>query len=186
MKNHISLVYVITVALMASSCFLFDQSADESIGSVHIEAALVADTCGPGVNTNGSTMDYDVELQRNGETIRWLSPWGSVSGALTDDDEFVIEVGDQWIVRDADPWLGDPGCAMQQLERISGTIEFETIEDENDVSEEVVSSITATHESFIAPTTGSDCSNLLGISEGTYLTLPCQIAYDIVGTPLED
>lgn len=145
---------------------------------------LVADTCGPGTVSSGSTMSYEVELSRRGSALVWVGPGGTFQGSLTDDDEFCIEVTNSWQVRQPDPWYDDPGCQMNRIERLCGTLELAE-GDQSEMEVEQVTSVTARHEFFVSYVTGTSCPELLGISEGQYLALPCQVVYDIEGLSIE-
>ncbi len=87
-------------------------------------------------------------------------------------------------MRDPDPWMEDPGCDMSQIERLCGTLDLQA-DDENSLESEQVVSLTARHEVFVAPSEGSYCPELIGISSGQYLSLPCQVVYDMSGDALE-
>lgn len=170
--------------LAGGGCFLFDQQTGDSLGRVEVNALLVTDTCGPGTVSAGPSLHYEVEVQRQGSSLTWVGPSGRFTGTLSGDDEFCIELNRSWHVRDPDPWLDDPGCDMSQIERLCGTIETEVL-DEGGVESEQITSLTARHEVFVSYNLGSNCTNLVGITEGQYLTLPCQVVYDMTGTPLE-
>lgn len=185
MKTYIKYSLVVAFSLTLSSCFLFEQSSSENLGHIHVSAILVADTCGPGVVSSGSSMAYDIELQRNGSAITWIGPGGSRSGTMTDDENFCIELSANWNERESDPWLGDPGCEMVHLEQLCGTLEFEDQETDEETGP-IVARITATHEAYVSGTQGSDCSDQIGITEGLYLSLPCQVVYEITGERAED
>lgn len=186
MKTYIYPLTVV-VALLSGGCFLFDQSEDEPLGTVHVEALLVADTCGPGMTSGDPTMSYEVDLRRSGDTLHWSGPAGSHQGSFASDDEFCIEINASWHVRDPDPWYGDPGCDMVRQERLCGELAFS--ENQDDVAGEDLQQVvrmTARHEAFISGNTGSDCSDQIGLSAGQFLALPCQVAYTLTGAPLED
>lgn len=187
-SNHIFKHTILILTALTASCFLFDQSTEETLGQVHVEAALVADSCGPQTVSMGSTMSYEVELSRSGDSLRWMGPSGSIEGAFLSGDEFCIELADSWHVRDADPWYGDPGCEMQRVERLCGVLELEEepLDDASEGAAPVLVGLTGRHEAFISGTEGSDCSDQLGLQEGQYLALPCQVVYDLVGTAIED
>ncbi len=184
MKTYIVKSCLIVAVLLGSSCFLFEQSNAENIGHVMVEAILVADTCGPGTVSAGPTMSYEVELNRSGDSLTWHGPGGTVQGFFTSDDEFCIELGSQWHVRDADLWFGDPGCDMTRVERLCGTLTFAEPELEDEPAQ--VTSLTARHEAFVANVGGTNCDDQVGISEGQYLALPCQVAYELVGISAEE
>ncbi len=187
MKTYTKQLLLLALVSAASGCFLFDQPApEETIGSVHVDAVLAADTCGPGSFPGGPSMSYEVEIQRSGDTLHWLGPGGEVQGSFTSDTTFCIELNDLWHVRDADPWYGDPGCDMQRIERLCGTLEFEDAVDETGADIQQLIGLTARHEAFVAGTQTSNCSDQIGVSTGQYLTLPCQVAYELVGSPAFD
>jgi hypothetical protein len=168
-------------ALSAGGCFLVDQQSTENLGRVAVSASLSIDTCGPGTVSAGPSLEYEVNLERQGSTLMWNGPSGRFTGTLSGDDRFCIELDRGWHVRDADPWLEDPGCDMSQIERLCGTIVTEERED----GAEEVASLTARHEVFVSSNPGSNCVELVGITQGQYLTLPCQVIYEMTGTPAE-
>lgn len=178
---------VIAVALLSGGCFLFDQSEDEPLGSVHVEALLVADTCGPGVTSGDPTMSYEVDLRRSGDTLHWSSPGEAYQGTFSSDDEFCIVLNAEWHVRDPDPWYDDPGCSMVRQERLCGEVAFSQSEtDASGAALQQVVNLTARHEAFISGNTGSDCSDQIGLAAGQFLSLPCQVAYTLTGSAIEE
>lgn len=180
MQTYTKRALVLAVAVASGGCFLMDQSNEVELGRVEVNALLVADTCGPGTVSAGPSMEYEVELRRNGSTLLWDGPGGTVRGTFLSGDEFCIELARSWHVRDPDPWFDDPGCDMSQIERLCGTLEL--VEgDASQMETERVTSLTARHEAFVSHDTGSVCTELVGISEGQYLTLPCQVVYDLEG-----
>ena len=186
MKPSKTLVTTAALLIGTSGCFLFDSAGtEEDLGELHIEAQLVADTCGPGAFPEGPSMAYDVDLRRQGDTLYWVGPSGTVLGRFSSDRDFCIQLDDQWHVRDADPWYDDPGCDLRRIERLCGTLDFAQETDETGAVSERVTSLVGRHEAFVSGTETSDCSDQVGVSEGQYLTLPCQITYELQGAPVE-
>ena len=184
MKIYKYFVLIVFSLMSSGGCFLVEQSSDENLGRVEVSALLVADTCCPGTVSSGPNMRFDVELHRQGSVLTWHGPGGRYQGSLTSDNQFCIDASRGWHVRDPDPWLGDPGCDISQIERLCGTLELETA-DEGSLDTDQVLSLTARHELYVSPGNGSVCDELIGLSSGQYLALPCQVVYDMTGDALE-
>jgi len=186
MKHYIFSIATLVCSFTLSGCFLFEQPEEEPLGAVHVDALLVSDTCGPGITTGEPTMSYDVEIRRSGDSIVWSGPAGTVQGTFSSDESFCIEQSSQWHVRDADPWYEDPGCDMVSIERLCGTLTLESVSDASEADSQEVTGLLGRHEAFISGTTGSNCSDQVGVAEGQYLDLPCQITYSLTGVQLQD
>ena len=171
------------LAVTLHGCFLFDQSSATRLGVVEVSAVRVSDTCGPGLDTGGAAVTYSVELSVSGSTLTWAGPAGRAQGRYDGAGGFCIELAGTWHVRDADPWYGDPGCDMVSLERLCGTVEVTEEESPAGTVDTRAAGLSARHETFLAPADGSYCPELIGLSAGQFLALPCGVAYELTGTP---
>jgi hypothetical protein len=179
----------VAAALLATvglpGCFLFGESDTTLIGRFAVEARLVADSCGPGTVDADPLLQYNVELRQGGSVVTWDGPGLTLQGPLGADDQFCIDDSSTWKVREADLWLEDPGCSMTRIERLCALLEDLKEVDTVEEGEPLASSFTGRHELFISHEGGSDCTDQLGLADGQYLTLPCQVTYDIVGQLVE-
>jgi hypothetical protein len=184
--NNRTLWALALLALPAGGCFLFDLGGDdddgeeEPLAGVHVDAVLSNDTCGPTMTSAGAYTEYDVDLSRSGDRLVWDGPGGRFEAALSDDGEFCIELDAQWHVRDADEFYGVAACDMVRIERLCGALSFE-----GEGDEETVTGMTGRHDAAVSAATGADCRDQIGVGNGLYLALPCQVAYTLTGTPNE-
>jgi hypothetical protein len=121
----------------------------------------------------------------SGSTLTWVGPGSQASGTCDEDGRFSIEITRTWNVRDPDPWSGDPGCDMMEVERLSGTLVLDEQERDGGATERAVQSLDGRHELYDAAQSGTSCPELIGVQSGQVLALPCQVAYELTGTPAD-
>jgi hypothetical protein len=183
-RRSLVLVALAAVAPSASGCFLFDLGNDDTdaapLAAMHVEAVLVTDTCGATMTSGGALVEYDVDISRSGDRLIWDGPGGRFETTVSDDGQFCIEYDAQWHVRDADLFYGIAACDMVQIERLCGAL---TVEGEGE--DETVTGMTGRHDATVSGATGADCRDRIGVGNGLYLALPCQVAYTLTGSPTD-
>lgn len=148
-------------------------------------ARIESNTCGPGAVQAPGSAEFEVEIRRQGETGWWI-PEGlaPVMGVLDDRGTFEFAVSGQIAVRAEDPVQGLAPCSLDKVDEVRGTI-VQGPADEADAAPEGGAATLAAEEALsFGATSGSDCSDQLGVGTGQFLALPCQVRYSLEGAEL--
>ncbi len=153
----------------------------DAVGTYRVAARLEENGCGPSTPASVSA-EFDVEIRREGETGFWI-PQGQppVTGVLDDRGIFLFQVAARLVVREEDPVLGLAACVLDRIDEVRGTV---TVADEADASAAPDGRLLGEQTLSVAAASGADCSDRIGLAEGQFLGLPCQIRYALEGDEL--
>lgn len=136
------------------------------IGLFSVDAHQSANTCGNGALDSPMDWNFDVRLSREIGIIYWNNGAEYVQGELesdkhsfTFDAQVVVDMRDQ----NSPAWL--PPCSVTRHDRSNGRLA------EDDAT------FTGTLTYDFAPTTDSDCSDLVTSTPQVFAVLPCAMTY---------
>lgn len=136
----------------------------EPVGTYAVTASLGESSCGPGIGDAGPRQ-FEVELRRDGEVGYWIGLDGVARvGRIDEQGAYSFRLEQRIQVRAGDAQTTP--CLMDQVDVVSGTAS---------------SSLTGTEALAIAVTPGADCSDQMGITTGKFLSLPCEIRWELEG-----
>jgi hypothetical protein len=167
-------------SLLLSACNPGDLPGRE-VGTFRVSARLDENGCGPSAQASVS-VEFDVEIRRDGDRGYWI-PQGQapVSGVLDERGAFLFQVASRVAVREEDPAAGLAACTMDRFDEVRGTV---TVASDADASAVAPGRLLAEETLSIGATSGSDCSDRIGLGEGQFIGLPCQIRYGLEGDEL--
>jgi hypothetical protein len=194
---------VATVLLLAcpAACTPPDYPG-ESRGFYHVVGVLRGNSCGAAVPALNPLV-FDVEVRGDGGQGFWRrASIAPVSGVLRDDNTFEFIVPSRVGVTAPRPEIGDPGCVLDQHERMTGALKGNHTSSSTDgaitdsgvddagVDAATGESATIDHapklegSSVIAlsPSAGSSCAGVLVAQGGVFSALPCSVDYALDGT----
>jgi hypothetical protein len=177
------------------------------MGTFEVHALMMTNTCGPQAVSIPAALQYQARLGYNRGVASWELPQSRISatGSWTDVPPSFRFTNDTYrTVREAVPVYGLAACVMHRFDVIEGTLsgslhdlaaEAAALDanpmDGLDATEQLVpddagtdagpASIAATETIAYGPSAGSDCRDAIGVGQGQFLTLPCQITYAMNG-----
>lgn len=138
------------------------------IGLFTVDAKQDANTCGTGALDAPASWQFDVRLSREVGILYWNNGAEYVEGNLGSDKRtFSFDTMVRVNMRDqnSDPWL--PPCSVDRHDRSSGKIADDD------------TTFTGKLSYDFAPTTGSDCADLITSETPVFLMLPCGMSYTL-------
>jgi hypothetical protein len=179
-------VWVAWVAWV-SACNLGDLG--QLVARLDVEATLEENSCGSAVGDVPDSTAMDVEVYERDGQITWVSDQGTFQASVDDDGNFAYSVSSQVTLREEEvTWDGVvAACVVSQTEEIRGTLVRGIADPASDAGTDGAdrdpASVEATDTLSIPPTSGSDCSDLIGSSGFT--ALPCRVVVRLEGTEPE-
>lgn len=144
------------------------------LGAFTVTANSTANTCGQGALGAQTSWQFDVHLARDteGGVLFWNNGQASISGTLAADGE-TFSFDTQVIQNMRDPnVVGPPPCSMARADHAEGKLDTATGD---------VTSFTGTLSYTFAPTSGSNCEDLVESETPLVLQLPCGFSYSMTG-----
>jgi hypothetical protein len=173
MRRALLLLIALATAAVAFACTGKDPyRPGTALGTFHVDAKLVANSCGEGQAPDPWT--FDVKLARDPGTLYWIQGGLPVSGKLGADAHATLANDDTATIHGADAGL--PKCALTRHDALDATLAA----DPADATGIVGFSGTLTYT--FGPTSDSDCSDQLAFAGGTFAALPCSVSYTLSAT----
>lgn len=137
------------------------------VGTFAVDATLDANSCGAGVIDAPASWSFEVRLSRDVDLIYWWNngselttgKLGSDKHSFSFDTAVVVDMRDE----NSEPWL--PPCSVQRRDRADGKIADDD------------TAFTGKLSYDYAPTSGSDCSDLVTSNPPVFAALPCGMTY---------
>jgi hypothetical protein len=139
------------------------------LGTYHVDAKLSDDSCGPSAGAP-SDWPFDVKLSRDGSTLYWVQGGLPVQGTLDSSGRATMKSSDTRSIHDADSKAGLAACSMTRDDALEMTL----APDEG--------GFTGTLSYTFSQADGSDCSDQLTSSGGSFAALPCTTKYALTAT----
>lgn len=201
--------FLLTLAL--TGCNLGDVPGSPS-GAFRVRGTLMENTCGSAALPAMEELRFEVELRDAIAQAYWHRRGRApVEGIRGEDGTYEFGMRSQIRVVPADPAVGDPGCAFEQLESIRGTIRgasryldagspdaSDGSDGASDAGPDAGTSDGGTmtpglvfegeNTITLSPASGSSCGRTTQAEGGPFLALPCRVRYDLDGderTPFE-
>ncbi len=147
----------------------------ELLGTFHVTATRSQNSCGEGALGSTPSWEFDVTLAKDRTTLFWDNGAQVISGGGADGKSFQIDADVVMNMRQE----GDngPPCSVNRHDRATVTLAG---------SDTNVPSFTGTLAYAFAPTTGSDCTDLIlggapnpKTAMPVFAQLPCSFTYDM-------
>jgi hypothetical protein len=145
------------------------------IGAFTVDAKSETNTCGADVFDAPVPWIFDVRLSRDLDLIYWDNGAEFVTGKLASDKRsfsfdttILVDMRDQ----NSAPWL--PPCTMQRRDRSDGKIADDD------------TAFTGQLSYDYAPTSGSDCSDLVMTEPPLFAVLPCGMTFTLAAKRTSD
>jgi hypothetical protein len=147
----------------------------QPLGLYALSGELTADDCGAESLNAPSEWSFEVRLSRDRSTLYWLNGREAIIGQIDDDGSFEFET--HLDLRLAEQRGAAKGCTVRRSDAAAGTLT------------QADHALSMKLSYGYAATTGSDCSELVGIAaptnhEGAPQALPCSMTYTLAGTRL--
>lgn len=140
----------------------------EHLGTYHLTAKQKHNDCGSGALGAPAVWELDVKLAWGDGTIFWNSGGEVISGSLSADrTKFDIQT-DVVVDMRTDADAGKPPCSMARHDTAAGKLVLDG---------DAVSSASGALTYDFAPTSGSECADLVNSETPLFETLPCSIEY---------
>lgn len=140
----------------------------EFIGVFSVDAKQEANSCGAGALDAPASWTFDVRLSREVGVLLWNNGTEYIEGELSSDKRVfsfatsvIVDMRDQ----NSPAWL--PPCSIARADRSNGTIAGDD------------ASFTGKLSYDFAPTSGSDCTDLVTSAMPEFAALPCGISYTL-------
>jgi hypothetical protein len=162
-----------SIALLIAGCGDGQNDAKtpgEELGTFAMTGTLARDDCEAAVLGVVDPWEFKVRLSRFVDDFYWLNGREAISGELLPDERsFRLETAVD--VELTQPRRGRLGCTLTRRDRASGKV-LPSANDARAVDAEI---------SFMYETrSGSDCSEIIGISGG-FSSLPCRVDFYLAG-----
>lgn len=145
------------------------------LGSFVVTATNTANSCGAGALGEQSSWQFNVNLSRDtaGGILYWNNGQAAINGTLSSDGEtFTFDT--QVIQNMRDPnVVGPPPCSIARADHAEGKL---------DTATGAVNSFSGTLSYQFAPTSGSNCDDLVDSDTPLVLQFPCGFSYSMTGT----
>ena len=140
------------------------------IGVFAVDGTQDANTCGDGAQGAPTSWSFEVRFAREIGILYWNPGAELITGTL-DADKHTFSFDTSIVVnkrdQNSDPWL--PPCSVSRHDRSSGKIADDD------------ASFTGKLSYDWAPTSGSDCSDLITSDTPEFAMLPCGMTYTLEG-----
>jgi hypothetical protein len=179
---HLALLPALLLALTGCAEMFGNKDAyqpGDPLGTYHVVGTKTSSQCGEGALGATPTWEFDVDLAREDGVLYWDNGAQVLTGAIAEDGvTFSI---DATVVVDmrTEATVGYPPCSVERRDAARGALA---------APGDDVKAFSATLRYDFAPTTGSQCADLvLGAptdlpGEPVFGALPCGIVYDLAGT----
>lgn len=186
------------LAFAGAGCkkFLQQEYPGDSLGKFRVHGSLVEQSCGSAAIMPRDPLEFDVELRRDGATAYWrLAGQPAKSGHYDADTfQFTFQFATSYPLRPADELQMLGPCTLGQVEEVTGTVPpletpagdasaYDAAEaydaGDGDGGAAVERHWTGENTITFAPTSGSDCSDVIGTDSGHFQSLPCRVRYEL-------
>lgn len=151
----------------------------ESIGTFKVSAKLVSTTCGQ----TPDPWEFDVKLRHERNTLFWVQGDAPVSGLVDGAARAVLKSTDVRTVRPANEKQNLAACTMARADVVDLVLSPMTSHSGDPSG---ATSFKGTLTYAFSVTEGSSCDDQLLDSGGDFAALPCNVAYELVGTRTGD
>jgi hypothetical protein len=138
------------------------------IGTYHVVAHVTSNECGQGIGVT-DPWEFDIRLAVDPHTLYWVQGGPAVSGTLAS-SHATLASSDTRIIHQADARAGLGFCSITRSDGVDVTLAPDQ------------SSFTGSLAYTFTPTDGSDCSDQVSGSGGTFAALPCATKLSLTGT----
>jgi hypothetical protein len=196
---------VLALALLAlGGCRRPTDLPGEALGQYEVRGALEENTCGDGYAAP-SQLWFHVEIRdAPGSELGWwkLPDAPLASGTVSADRAFRFEHDARVVATPAQPELGRPGCELDRVETVEGTLSGAVGSDAGTADGGVrdgsvddagpapaapgIARLEGTTTIRVSAAPGGDCSALIGTGAGQFPALPCEIRFRLTGERLEE
>jgi hypothetical protein len=166
MRRALSLVAIAAVAACSGKD---PYNPGTSIGTYHVVAHVTQNDCGAGIGVT-DPWEFDIKLAVDPHTLYWVQGGPAVSGTMDATSHATLVSSDTRTLHQADPRAGVGFCSVTRDDAVDVTL----ARDET--------SFAGTLGYTFTPTDGSDCSDELATSGGTFAALPCTTKLALSGT----
>ncbi|MBX3272626.1 MAG: hypothetical protein KF729_20365 [Sandaracinaceae bacterium] len=160
------------------------ERVEDDVGRYQVQGTLSTAECGEGYPAP-ETMSFVVDLMHLPGSSRgyWQIPDGPVvEGILDRAGGFRFQSATQAVAIEPDPGWEVPGCTLELLEVVDGTLEAgASTEADAGVAPVPEARIAGSTRMRIAPVPGGDCRPLVSLYGGPFPELPCRIEYRLAG-----
>lgn len=157
----------IVAAALVAACST--KSYGTSLGTFTVTGNMSSNTCGTTLGAP-NPWTFDVVLSKDGTTLYWKQGAAPIGTTLGTDSKATFSITTTATPRAATST--NVGCAMTRVDSMPIALSLEP---------QPLSFTGALSYSF-SVTSGSDCTDQLTSSGGTYDVLPCAVAYDLTAT----
>jgi hypothetical protein len=138
------------------------------LGTFHVTGTLKGNSCGDELGA-GATWAFDIHLSRDHSTLYWDQGGQPVVGQLDASSHATMTSSDTRTIHEANPQRGIGFCGITRDDTLGVTLAGDE------------ASFTGSLSYTFSPSDGSDCTDQLVESGGTFAALPCTTTYDITG-----
>jgi hypothetical protein len=186
---------IVSALVVLAGCDLGNPG--DLVGEMTVTASLRENNCGTAVGTVPTTADTHVKLYERAGVLTWMGSLGTFVAEIDEEGNFVFRSSGSQVLRAEQP-DGYGGvlaaCTVNAAEEIRGKLvrRVTTDADAADGTAEPAdggetepappASVTATDTLQVAPTSGSNCSDFVGVSSGLFQALPCRVILDLSGS----
>lgn len=179
---------IVALVLTSPFCGRVDEDLPDSLGTFTVESRLVSNTCGQGGYPVASVTELEANLRGYpGEdaTFSWTGGSGRVSGIATTNGVYSFQSSQTTTKIAAEPSILYPGCQLTENSAMTFTVTPRPTPPGDAGVDETDYAFTGRLTIDVSPTSGSDCTPLLGVNGGTWAAVPCQVLVDLVGSRVE-
>lgn len=164
-------LFAASVVLVATACSggKDPYNPGTPLGTFHVTGKLVTNECGEGVGV-ADPWEFDIHLASDPGTLYWVQGGPAVSGALDAKAHATLTSSDTRTLHQADPKHGLGFCSVTRSDSVDVTLATDS------------ASFTGTLQYTFVATDGSDCSDQLALSGGTFAALPCTTKFQMTGS----
>lgn len=152
----------------------------ESLGTFTVATKRLTATCGAS-QTPPEPWKFDVKLARGSEpasrTVYWIQGGAPVSGILDGSNRTTMSSSDARTVREASTKPPRAACTVRREDKLDAT--FDTSTGEGGKLD--IKSFSGTLAYRFTPEEGSDCLDVVQLGE--FAELPCDVAFELSGSP---
>jgi hypothetical protein len=158
-------------SLGCASAFGNKDARGEPLGTFHVDAKEMANSCGEGALGASTAWSFEVKLSRVDQSLLWNNGQEIITGSLAADESFAFTSEVLMNMRTDTSAHGLPACSIDRSDAAKGSLQGSAS----------VTGLSGTLSYAFQPTSGSSCDDLLAAPTATFAALPCTMTFAITG-----